>query len=86
MVGPRTATISRAPRARIASTVSSITPPTAPFQPACAAPTTLPARSANRTGPQSAVTTPMGRPGTSVTTASARGFSSISAGNGPVAT
>ena len=60
-----------APRSSIAATVASITPPSAPFQPAWAAPITPASRSASRTGVQSAVRMPSARPGRSVTIASA---------------
>ena len=63
----------RAPSFSIATSVASATPVSAPFQPACAAPTTPASPSANRIGPQSAVPTPIARPGTRVTIASARG-------------
>ena len=49
----------RAPSRSIASTVASATPASAPRQPACAAPTTPARVSAKRTGPQSAVLTPI---------------------------
>ncbi len=62
-----------APSASMASTVASMMPVKAPRQPACAAPITPAPASANRTGPQSAVVTPMARPRVVVTMASARG-------------
>ena len=46
----------------MAATVASITPVKAPRQPACAAPITPASASANSSGPQSAVETPMARP------------------------
>ncbi len=57
----------------MAAMVSSVTPASAPRQPACAAPMTRACASANSTGPQSAVETPMASPATLVTIASARG-------------
>ena len=57
--------------ARIAATVASRTPPSAPFQPAWAAPITPASGSAKRTGWQSAVSTAMAMPGVAVTTPSA---------------
>ena len=56
-----------APSRSIAATVFSSTPVKAPFQPAWAAPITRASASANSTGPQSAVETPMAMPGVSVT-------------------
>jgi hypothetical protein len=64
-----------APQRSIASIVASITPVSAPRQPACAAPITRACASANSTGPQSAVDTPTASPGVRVTMASARGRS-----------
>ena len=64
-----------APMLTIASTVFSKTPPSAPFQPAWAAPMTPLSPSQNRTGPQSAVKTPSITPGVAVTSASAFGRS-----------
>lgn len=64
-----------APGLSIAATVASATPVSAPFQPAWAAPTTRAFRSANSSGPQSALDAAMARPGTRVTTPSARGRS-----------
>ncbi len=60
MQGPSTAVIrsGAAPSPTIAATTPSSTPPSAPFQPACAAPITPASGSASRTGPQSAVSTP----------------------------
>ena len=60
MQGPSAALMRRpARRARaIAATVASITPSSAPFQPACAAPITRASASANRIMPQSAPVTP----------------------------
>ncbi len=65
-----------APSRAIASTVASITPASAPFQPACAAPMTRASGSANRIMPQSAPVTPRPRPGVAVTSASQRGRAS----------
>ena len=67
------ATMCVAPSARMAATVASSTPATAPRQPAWAAPTTPAPASQNSTGAQSAVTMPRAMPGWSVTRASARG-------------
>ena len=57
MHGPIAAAIRsrRAPSPSIAAIVESVTPPSAPFHPACAAPITPASRSANSTGAQSAV-------------------------------
>src|ERR1043165_7086048 len=63
-----------APSCSIASTVFSSTPPSAPFQPACAAPITRAPGSINSTAPQSAALTPIARFSLSVTIASARGL------------
>ena len=57
----------------MAANVASSTPASAPRQPAWAAPITRASGSANSTGPQSAVETPMASPGSRVTMASARG-------------
>ena len=57
----------------MAAIVPSITPEKAPRQPACAAPMTRACGSANSSGPQSAVLTPIASPGVLVTIASARG-------------
>src|SRR5262249_26978994 len=75
MVGPSATEIrSRsAPQCSMAAMVASRTPVAAPRQPAWATPMTPAVSSANRTGPQSAVVTPMASPGTAVTIASARG-------------
>ncbi len=75
MHGPTTPTMRdpTAPRLIIAAIVASSTPATAPRHPACAAPITPAAGSANRTGAQSAVTMPSAMPGRSVTIASPRG-------------
>ena len=77
MHGPTAATMRRgsAPREAMASTVASRTPPSAPFQPAWAPPTTIACGSANSTGAQSAVRMPRAMFGRSVTIASARGKS-----------
>ena len=64
-----------APHRSIAAIVASSTPVAAPRQPAWAAPMTPACWSASSTGPQSAVVTPMARPGVRVTMASARGRS-----------
>jgi len=78
----------RAPRrgATIAVTVAPTTPLSAPFQPAWAAPITLAAGSARRTGTQSAVRMPRAMPRRSVTSASARGLSSRGHGSVTVMT
>ena len=60
----------------IAATVASTMPVSAPFQPACAAPTTRASASANRIMPQSAPVTPSARPGVAVTSPSQRGRAS----------
>ena len=60
----------------MASTVASTTPESAPRQPAWAAPMTRAFGSASRTGPQSAVVTPMASARMRVTMASARGRAS----------
>ena len=65
-----------APSRSIAATVASTTPVSAPFQPACAAPTTRASGSANRIMPQSAPVTPSASPGVAVTTPSQRGRAS----------
>ena len=57
-----------------------MTPPSAPCQPACAAPTIPASLSAKRTGAQSAVRMPSASPGRSVTSASARGRNVSSTG------
>src|SRR5574343_81413 len=57
----------------MASSVASITPPHRPRQPAWAAPTTVPSRSASSTGRQSAVITAHTTPGVRLTLASATG-------------
>ena len=57
----------------MAAAVASITPVSAPRQPACAAPITPASASANSNGPQSAVDTPIASRGLRVTMASARG-------------
>ena len=77
MQGPTTATMREgsAPSACILATVEWTMPPSAPFQPACAAPTTPASASANSTGAQSAVSTPQTTPGAAVTTASPSGRS-----------
>ena len=59
----------------MAAIVASRTPLAAPRQPAWAAQMTPAAPSANRTGAQSAVVTPIASPGAAVTIASARGRS-----------
>ena len=68
MQGPSAAAMSPrlAPSRSIAATVASTTPVSAPFQPACAAPTTRACASANRIMPQSAPVTPSARPGVAV--------------------
>jgi hypothetical protein len=58
----------------IAATVASSTPSASPRQPACAAATTLPARSQNSTGRQSAVSTAQTCPASRVNAASASGW------------
>ena len=65
MAGPIAAVMRSgfAPSLRMASTVASMMPPSAPFQPACAAPITRASPSQNSTGAQSAVSTPMASPG-----------------------
>ena len=63
----------RAPSFSIAAIVASTTPPSAPFQPACAAPITRACGSASSTGAQSAAITPSTTPGRSVTSPSALG-------------
>ena len=75
MVGPITAMMRSglAPSLRMASTVASTMPASAPRQPAWAAPMTRASPSQNSTGAQSAVSTPMARPGVLVTMASASG-------------
>ncbi|MNI69007.1 hypothetical protein D3C73_1247340 [compost metagenome] len=77
MHGPTTATMrdGSAPRACMAVTVEWMTPPSAPFQPAWAAPMTPASASANRTGAQSAVRTVSTGPFTPATTASPSGRS-----------
>ncbi len=75
-----------APSATIAATVVATTPPSAPFQPAWAAPMTEAAGSARRTGTQSAVRMPRAMPGRPVTSASARGLSSRRHGASTVTT
>ena len=57
----------------MAAIVASTTPPSAPFQPAWAAPITPARASAMSTGAQSAASTPSATPGRSVTIASALG-------------
>ena len=57
----------RAPSFSMAATVASSTPPSAPFQPAWAAPITPALASANSTGAQSAVRMPSTTPGMAVT-------------------
>ena len=88
MQGPSAATVldGSAPRISIAATVFRSTPAKAPFHPAWAAPTTRAAASANRTGPQSAASTPSPMPGRSVTMASQRGRVSRVQGSVTVAT
>src|SRR5919199_1163328 len=71
MQGPTAAKIRVAPRARISSTVASITPAARPRQPAWATPIT-PSSLARATGAQSAVRTAMAHPGRSVTAPPAR--------------
>ena len=75
MQGPIAAAIEAgsAPSSTMAATVASITPATAPRQPAWAAPITPASVSANRIGAQSAVMMPRAMSGRSVTIASARG-------------
>ena len=75
MAGPIAAAMRSgfAPSFRMASTVASMMPPSAPFQPACAAPITRAVPSQSSTGAQSAVSTPMASPGVLVTMASASG-------------
>ena len=75
MQGPTAARMRsrRAPSFSIAAIVASTTPPSAPFQPACAAPITPAAASASSTGAQSAAITPSTTPGRSVTSPSALG-------------
>ena len=82
MQGPMAAAMRAraAPSFSIAAMVESVTPPSAPFQPACAAPITPALVSAKRTGAQSAVSTPSAMPGTLVTLASACGLASTSHG------
>ncbi len=67
-------------KASIASSVASVMPPSAPFHPAWAAPTTPASASANKTGAQSAVRIPSNRPGRFVTSASPCGRTSSSGG------
>ena len=78
MQGPSAAAMSLrlAPSRAIAATVASTMPLSAPFQPACAAPTTRAFGSANRIMPQSAPVTPSASPGVAVTTPSQRGLAS----------
>ena len=78
MQGPSAAAIASrlAPSRSIAATVASMTPVKAPFQPACAAPTTRARESANRIMPQSAPVTPSASPGVAVTIPSQRGRAS----------
>jgi hypothetical protein len=64
----------------MAAMVASVTPASAPRQPAWAAPTMRASGSANRTGPQSAVEMPIASPGRPVTMASARGRACASQG------
>jgi hypothetical protein len=64
----------------MAATVASTTPSRAPFQPACAAPTTRARGSANRIIPQSAPVTPSASPGVAVTIPSQRGRSEAAHG------
>ena len=64
-----------APSPSMLAMVDSSTPPIAPRQPAWAAATTPASGSANRTGVQSAASTPTAMPGVAVTRASARGRS-----------
>ncbi len=75
MAGPITAAMRSglAPSSTMASTVASTMPESAPRQPAWAAPMTRASPSQKRTGAQSAVRTPMARPGVAVTMASASG-------------
>ena len=75
MQGPSAATIAarRAPSRSIAATVASMIPLSAPFHPACAAPTTRASGSAKRIMPQSAPVTPSAKPGVAVATPSQRG-------------
>ena len=75
MQGPIAAAVvaGLAPRRCMAAMVASITPATAPRQPAWAAATTPACLSANRIGAQSAVTMPSATSGRSVTMASACG-------------
>ena len=66
MHGPMPARIrsGRAPSRVIAATVASMMPASAPRQPPCAAPMIRASGSANRTGAQSAASTPSAMPGT----------------------
>ena len=66
MHGPMPARIrsGRAPSLVIAATVASMIPASAPRQPPCAAPMIRASGSANRTGAQSAASTPSAMPGT----------------------
>ena len=66
-----------APSFSMAAIAASITPVSAPRQPAWAAPITRASASANSSGPQSAVDTPMASRGVRVTMASARGRFSL---------
>jgi hypothetical protein len=75
MQGPMAAAIRErtAPNSSIARSVDSMTPASAPFHPAWAAPITLARESANSTGAQSAVSTPNAIPGMFVAIPSACG-------------
>ena len=83
MHGPTAAAMrsTRAPSEIIAAIAWSVTPASAPRQPAWAAPITPASASASRTGAQSAVTMPSSRPGRSVTSASACGRSVVGHGS-----
>ena len=88
MHGPMPATMRWrwAPSFSIAATVASTTPPSAPRQPAWAAPTIAACESASSTGAQSAASMPSMTPGRSVTMASARGDCSAVQGRSTVTT
>ena len=78
MHGPTPAAMfcARAPRSTMAATVASRIPARAPRQPACAAPITPAAASANNTGTQSAVRMPRATPLVRVASPSTWGRSS----------